>query len=1537
VSDILSAVWLRLACLLLCSLAPVSVSGQSTEATSVVESTARASSPIAIHVARTRRFLGGRFLEGNLPAARAMTAARRQQAAMQRDQAVSPHLSSLSAAWQPVGPDQITSIAYGKVTGRVTAIATDPADTSGNTVYVGTTGGGVWKSINAAGPVASVTFTPLTDALPVFSQNADSAVIPSLSIGALSVQSGVILAGTGDPNDASDSYYGSGILRSTDGGNSWTLIENTALGITGTYDFSGLGFAGFAWSTSTRGTVVAAVTQAAEGTLVNAPNQTFSVMGLYYSTDAGVTWQMSVIMDGGQVVQTPQPTGGNHGGVAATAVVWNPVRQRFYAAIRYHGYYESSDGITWTRLANQPGTGLTATACPTAPNTVGSASCPIFRGALAVQQVSGDTFALTVDSNNLDQGLWQDVCALTGSNCGSATVTFGTQLPSAALEVGNGSTAIAQADYNLALVAAPAGPSGPTQDTLLYAGTIDLFRCSLAAGCVMRNTTNATNGCAAPSQVAPAQHAIAVQATISQPLLYLGNDGGVWRSTDGVDQQAIPCSPDDASHFQNLNGGIGSLAEVVSFAQPPTEVGTLLVGLGANGSAGTSTASTATAWPQLATGEGGTVAIDQSNPLLWYVSTGAGVSIRQCRNGAACTAADFSGEPTIGPAQVNGDDSLIDTPWMLDPALSSDVLIGTCRGWRGSASDGSLWSSLNAISAPFAGPVNVACGSTNPVVRSFAAGGPVSTSSEAQNVGSQVIYAGIAGALDGGGNFGGHLFGTTNAGTASSTTVWNDLATSPVTNGNGVPFNPGGFDISSIAADPHDATGQTVYASVMGFFTGSGNLSGHLYRSTNAGASWSNISSNLPNAPANSVLVDPNDANTVYVALDTGVYVTTQVTTCSPSINCWSIYGSSLPNAPVVELVASGAMPTGDGRLGELRAATYGRGIWQIPLLTAAAGAQPAMTLNPAALNYSTQAVATESAQQTVVVTNSGLASLTISRVATTGDYSETDTCVGASIAANQSCAVEVRFAPTVTGARNGVLTVYGNVPGGQAMVSLSGVGTPAAAIVLDPIHVSFPTTAINATSAVQNITISNTGNSTIRLQSESIAGSDFKITVNTCGPSLAPSVGCTVGIAFIPSASGARSGTFSVTDDSGTQTAALSGIGVSPATDALAPLSLTFAAQPLTTVSAAQQVVLTNTGDLPLTLIAGAIMSGDFTVVNGCGNSLNPHSTCSMSVAFQPKSLGVISGVLTVSDQYRSQTVVLNGIGIAPPGVSLAPTGSVGFPATGVGVTSVSQTITLTNNVGSTLAVQSVAIIGDFAIVSGGSNCGSSLAPYAECTMQVAFTPSVGGPRTGTMTVTDSAPNSPQMLALSGEGVAFTLTPDGSTSVTITSGQNAVFPLLVSSAANVTGTVQLSCAGFPANSSCTLTPSSVALGGVTTVSLTVLTGVSTSTSSSGLGSGGMLRHRNAGLGGVVWLGMLVPVVVVVRRRGRGRWMMGVGVLCLLVAVGGCGAGRVIPGSGLQGSSPGGGASTASGTYTVVASASYAGVTQSLNLTLVVQ
>ena len=462
----------------------------------------------------------------------------------------------------------------------------------------------------------------------------------------------------------------------------------------------------------------------------------------------------------------------------------------------------------------------------------------------------------------------------------------------------------------------------------------------------------------------------------------------------------------------------------------------------------------------------------------------------------------------------------------------------------------------------------------------------------------------------------------------------------------------------------------------------------------------------------------------------------------------------------------------------------------------------------------------------------------------------------------------------------------------------------------------------MGSVSGAQFVTISNTGGLTATLGTPVLSG-DFTITANTCGAPLAANVGCTVGIAFAPTASGARSGTLTVTDSAGTQTTSLTGLGVQPATDALAPLALTFGAQQLNTASATQQVTLTNSGEAALVLVAAQITSGAFTVVNGCGNSLNGHSSCSMLVAFVPKIVGPGTGLMTVSDQFRTQTVTLNGTGIAPAGVSLSPVGAVSFAATGVGLMSGGQTVTLTNNGGVALAIQSFGVTGDFAIVAGTNTCGASLAVSAACSAQVVFAPTASGARVGSFAVIDSAAGSPQSLQLSGTGIDFALKANGSTSATISAGSQAVFPLLLSSVAGLSGTVAFTCAPVPAHATCLVNPAAGALGGTQTISVTVATSV----------AGAALHWPELpGRRQMVWVAGLLPIgLLALRRRGLQR----LGLLGCVLVTAGCGSSRLIPATGF-----GSGAvaiPTPTGSYNVVVMGTSAGLTRSIGLTVVVQ
>lgn len=1267
-----------------------------------------------------------------------------------------PHLLPLNQNWQPIGPLQIVTPRYGKITGRVTSVAVDRSDASANHVYIGTTGGGVWKSANAAASdPTTVTFTPLLDTPAAFS----GVNLTSISIGAVSVQpggTGVVLAGTGDPNDALDSYYGAGILRSTDGGTTWSLLtqSNDAFNGTGAYNFSftGEAFAGFAWSGVTPSLVVAAVTHSLDGTINNVdPSPQVSETGLYYSTDAGQTWLMSTIEDGAnEIVQSSTSiVNGPAGGNPVTAVVWNPVRQMFFAAVRYHGYYQSSDGITWTRMTNQPGVLLTTTNCPANPNLPGSQSCPIYRGVLAAQVTTGDLFALSVDVNDLDQGLWQDVCGSTGNGCANPTVQFGSQIVDTPLDSTTGDGTIPQGTYNLALAAMP--NSG---DTLLFAGTQDVFRCSLAAGCVWRNTTN-TQTCAA-AQVAAAQHAmdfLAPPAGLTQPLIYFGNDGGLWRSTDGVNQPGAQCASTDAAHYQNLNGGLGSLGETTGLASSSTDANILLAGFGSAGSAGTSTA-TNVVYSLLLPQQAGLTAIDPANNSNWYATLGPGVAIGLCSAGANCTAADFGSQPAIGAAQTANDESLVIAPYQLDAQDSANMLVGTCRVWRGPASGGSAWSVDNAISPMLDGHAQPSCNG-NALIRSLASGGNNVQTPSAQNSGAQVIYAGMAGLLDGGGSTAGHVLSTQTANTANGTTQWTDLALSPVVNEQSYNyvFNPQFFDVSSLYVDPHDATGMTVYATIQGFSVP------HLYQSTDGGAHWTNITQNLPDLPLNAVVVDPSNANVVYAASDGGVFVAEDIGLCAQTGGqCWNTLGTGLPRAPAVALSTVSV-----GSAAYLRVGTYGRGIWQIPLLGGVTEAT--MTLTPTALTFGNQAENTASTSETVTVTNPGTVALVIPSVATSGDFSETDNCVG-TVAPGAICKVQVSFVPTAVGTRTGVLTVASNVAGGQQTASLTGTGVSAPQVVLEPVTLSFGGQIINTTSAAQQLTVSNTGGTPVALTAETVTGS-FAIQTNTCGSSLPTQTGCTLAIVFKPTQAGVSNGLLTVVTAQGTQTVPLSGTGQNAATDTLAPLSLSFSPTVEFTASLPQIVTLTNSGNAPLTAIQ-VQTNGDFTTVNGCNYTLNAQSSCNLTVTYTPHASGPENGTITVTDSIHSQIVALSGTGIAPPTDTLSAT-SLTFPATVVGYSAPPQSITMTNS--GDLALSKIALQTLGPGFAETNTCGASLAPHSACSITVTYTAQAAGNVSGQLDVVDA--NRTQEVALS--SVAETPTIDDLSPLSLSFGYQAL------------------------------------------------------------------------------------------------------------------------------------------------------------------
>jgi hypothetical protein len=209
-----------------------------------------------------------------------------------------------------------------------------------------------------------------------------------------------------------------------------------------------------------------------------------------------------------------------------------------------------------------------------------------------------------------------------------------------------------------------------------------------------------------------------------------------------------------------------------------------------------------------------------------------------------------------------------------------------------------------------------------------------------------------------------------------------------------------------------------------------------------------------------------------------------------------------------------------------------------------------------------------------------------------------------------------------------------------------------------------------------------------------------------------------------------------------------LSGTGIAPVT--LSVTSLSFSTTVAGSTSAAKSVTLTNKQAITLSNI-GIATSAPFAVAsNTCGTSIGAGASCTVGVTFSPTTVTSSTGTLTFTDSAVTspQTVTLSGTGSAPVTFSA---NSINFSTVKVGTTSSTRTITLTNHLSSALAFAAVNASTGFAVAS--NTCGAGIGAGAACTVGVTFSPTATGPVTGTLTFTDSAVTSPQVVTLSGTG----------------------------------------------------------------------------------------------------------------------------------------------------------------------------------------
>jgi Abnormal spindle-like microcephaly-assoc'd, ASPM-SPD-2-Hydin len=414
----------------------------------------------------------------------------------------------------------------------------------------------------------------------------------------------------------------------------------------------------------------------------------------------------------------------------------------------------------------------------------------------------------------------------------------------------------------------------------------------------------------------------------------------------------------------------------------------------------------------------------------------------------------------------------------------------------------------------------------------------------------------------------------------------------------------------------------------------------------------------------------------------------------------------------------------------------------------------PAASFSPTSLNLGTVLVGASSAAKKVTFTNSGTSSFTISGVTASGNFSQTNTCSGVTLAPLASCDISVTFTPSVTGTIPGALTVSDNTSKSPHAVALTGKGV--GPITLSPTGLIFGTVAKGATSVPKTLTLTNNTSGSLGFTflaslNYNAAGSGTK----PCTGTLASKATCTISVTFTPTANGAASGSLAVSSASfPTQLAGLSGIGSGFATSPLtfSPTALSFSSTLIGTASALKTVTVTNSSASAVN-ITNFVASGDFSVVGSgtpCGGVLGAGLSCNVAVAFHPSIPGMMKGSVTFMDNASVNTQLYNLTGKAVLPVTFNPT-SLTFAAQTVGTTSLSKSLKLTNNQAVALTLTSLVASGQYTVAPG--TCLTTVSAHGSCTFTVTFSPKQTGTIPGVVTVTHNASGNPQAIKLTGTG----------------------------------------------------------------------------------------------------------------------------------------------------------------------------------------
>lgn len=680
-------------------------------------------------------------------------------------------MSLNGTVWAPIGPSPISQNSF-PVNGLVTAIAVHPANA--NLIYIGTAGGGAWRSDDGG-----ATWSPLFDRQ------------LSLAVG----EPGALAI---DPTNTNVLYLGTsarvaaqpqaGLFKSTDGGSSWIRL-------------------GSGYPAGNTGNAIQFVIQWINVILVDPADSNIvylaSTSGCFRSIDAGLNWTQGV----------------DSGGDARSLVLdaSSPAAARIlYAGLNGRGVFRSNDGgLNWTAI-------LTA-ATPAVAAAIGPAPAGFSKTIIAIAPPASPPNPGGV------QVLYATLQGTGGAPDPVGVFLSTDQGATWAQRAATGMPTGTQGGYSFHMAVDPGSPGNGANDIIDF-GAIGHAR-STDSG----NTFNPLPGLHADNH----SWAYFPQPAPAPSIVFCGNDGGLYRSTDG------------GATWVSLSGGGLQTGLFYNMDMRPDPTGSNNVGALQDNGTQTRVGATGLGWVEAQSGDGWDVVYDGVTASQVYCTSGFWFP-------APCTriwrsADDGATFPTeITPWGTSSDAGCYLSPLATDPGAAGIVYASGNQNLWQSRDAGASW----RILSPFATTGDVDVARTN---------------------GNNVVI--------GAGN---RVFVSTNA-LAATVGLPTGVTFTDITR-NLPPRN-----VARVAFDPNDPA--MIYAVLGGFDGGPGNI-GHVFRTSVSATAWTDISPAL-NLPFNALALDGADTPTaIYAGTDFGV-----VRSVDGGATWYVLDDIHFPRVPVFDLV----------------------------------------------------------------------------------------------------------------------------------------------------------------------------------------------------------------------------------------------------------------------------------------------------------------------------------------------------------------------------------------------------------------------------------------------------------------------------------------------------------------------------------------------------------------------------------------------------------------------------------------------------------